>query len=89
MGQLHRIISNFTTSCQITKYDIVAQALKSHQIKSCHIILCHLMRCRAILGVELMLRDTSQIYAGLVSVNVDIACPPIRSIWLQFANTGK
>ena len=89
MGQLHRIISNFITFCQIMKYDIVAQVLKSHQIKSCHIILSHLMRCRAILGVELMLRDTSQIYAGLVSVNVDIACPPIRSIWLQFANTGK
>lgn len=36
-----------------------------------------------------MLVDVGQIFNGLGQINVEISCPPIRSLWFQLVNDGK
>ena len=40
-------------------------------------------------GVAAMLVDVGQIFQGLGQINVEISCPPIRSLWFQLVNDGK
>ena len=40
-------------------------------------------------GVAAMLVDVGQIFKGLGQINVEISCPPIRSLWFQLVNDGK